>query len=38
MMEKMVRKDFLAIENLELLIVDDQIDRLLGKMKNFPLS
>ncbi|RZP04953.1 MAG: TIGR00730 family Rossman fold protein [Flavobacteriales bacterium] len=35
MMEKMVRKDFLAIENLELLIVDDQIDRLLGKMKNF---
>jgi uncharacterized protein (TIGR00730 family) len=35
MLEKMVRKGFLAIDNLELLIVDDQIDCLLTKMKNF---
>ena len=31
----MVKKGFLAIDNFELLIVDDQIDRLLEKMKNF---
>ncbi len=35
MLEKMVKKGFLAIDNFELLIVDDQIDRLLEKMKNF---
>ena len=35
MLEKMVRKGFLAIDNLELLIVDDKIDCLLEKMKNF---
>lgn len=35
MLEKMVKKGFLSMENLELLIVDDQIDSLLNKMKNF---
>ena len=35
MMEKMVKKGFLAIDNLQLLIIDDQIDCLLEKMKNF---
>jgi len=35
MIEKMVKKGFLTMQNLELLIVDDQIDRLLEKMKNF---
>ena len=31
----MVKKGFLAIDNLQLLIVDDKIDSLLEKMKNF---
>lgn len=35
MLEKMVKKGFLSIDNLGLLIVDDQIDHLLEKMKNF---
>ncbi|MFT4801144.1 MAG: hypothetical protein ACI93N_000910 [Flavobacteriaceae bacterium] len=35
MLEKMVKKGFLSMDNLELLIVDDQIDNLLKKMKNF---
>tara|TARA_R110000787_G_scaffold286385_1_gene404547 strand:+ start:22558 stop:23148 length:591 start_codon:yes stop_codon:yes gene_type:complete len=35
MLEKMVKKGFLSMDNLELLIVDDQIDNLLEKMKNF---
>ena len=35
MMETMVKKGFLAIDNLQLLIVDDKIDCLLEKMKNF---
>ena len=35
MMEKIVKKGFLAIDNLQLLIVDDKIDSLLEKMKNF---
>ena len=35
MLEKMVRKGFLSMDNLELLIVDDNIDSLLQKMKNF---
>ena len=32
---KWLKKGFLAIDNFQLLIVDDQIDRLLEKMKNF---
>ena len=35
MIEKMVKKGFLTMQNLELLIVDDQIDRFFEKMKNF---
>ena len=35
MLEKMVKKGFLSMDNLEILIVDDQIDNLLEKMKNF---
>ncbi len=35
MLEKMVKKGFLKIDNLELLLVDDDIDSLLQKMKNF---
>ncbi|MGY8933760.1 MAG: LOG family protein [Flavobacteriales bacterium] len=35
MLEKMVKKGFLSMDNLGLLIVDDQIDHLLKKMKNF---
>ncbi len=35
MLEKMVKKGFLSMDNLELLIVDDQIDNLIEKMKNF---
>ena len=35
MLEKMVKKGFLSMENFELLIVDDQIDNLLLKMTNF---
>ena len=35
MLEKMVKKGFLSMENFELLIVDEQIDNLLIKMKNF---
>lgn len=33
MLDKMVQKGFPNIENYELLIVDDQIDVLLSKMK-----
>ena len=35
MLEKMVKKGFLSMENFELLIVDDQIDNLLLKMSSF---
>lgn len=35
MLEKMVKKGFLSMENFELLIVDDQIDNLLIKMRSF---
>lgn len=35
MLEKMVTKGFLKMDNLELLLVDDNIDSLLQKMKNF---
>ena len=35
MLEKMVKKGFLTMDNLELLLVDDNIDSLLQKMKNF---
>lgn len=35
MLEKMVKKGFLSMENFELLIVDNDIDVLLKKMKNF---
>ncbi|MCK5401166.1 MAG: TIGR00730 family Rossman fold protein [Flavobacteriaceae bacterium] len=35
MIETMAAKGFLKIENLNLLIVDDDIDLLLGKMKAF---
>jgi len=35
MLEKMVTKGFLKMDNLELLLVDDDIDSLLQKMKNF---
>ncbi len=35
MLEKMVKKGFLSMENFELLIVDDTIDSLLHKMKKF---
>ena len=35
LLENMVRKGFLSIKNFELLLVDDDIDSLLAKMKNF---
>lgn len=35
MLEKMVKKGFLKMDNLELLLVDDDIDSLLNKMENF---
>ena len=35
MLETMVTKGFLKMSNLELLIVDDNIDGLLNKMRNF---
>jgi len=35
MLETMVAKGFLKMSNLELLIVDDNIDSLLDKMRNF---
>ncbi|MDY8138277.1 TIGR00730 family Rossman fold protein [Aquimarina sp. 2201CG5-10] len=35
MLENMVRRGFLKMENYELLLVDDDIDRLLMKMKEF---
>ncbi len=35
LLENMVRRGFLKMENYELLLVDDDIDRLLEKMKNF---
>lgn len=35
MLENMVRRGFLKMENYELLIVDSDIDQLLEKMRNF---
>ncbi|MEW7290443.1 LOG family protein [Aquimarina sp. 2304DJ70-9] len=35
LLENMVRRGFLKMENYELLLVDDDIDRLLEKMKTF---
>lgn len=35
MLETMVKKGFLKIANYEMLLVDDDIDRLLEKMKNY---
>ena len=35
LLENMVRKGFLSLENYELLLVDDNINSLLQKMKNF---
>ncbi len=35
LLENMVRRGFLKMENYELLLVDDDIDRLLEKMKAF---
>ncbi|WP_271783109.1 TIGR00730 family Rossman fold protein [Aquimarina algiphila] len=35
LLENMVRRGFLKMENYELLIVEDDIDRLLDKMRNF---
>jgi len=35
MLENMVRKGFLTMDNFELLIVDDNMDSLLNKMRNF---
>ncbi len=35
LLENMVRKGFLTMDNFELLLVDDNIDSLLNKMKNF---
>ena len=35
MLETMVSKGFLKMQNLELLIVDDSIESLLNKMRNF---
>lgn len=35
LLENMVRKGFLTMDNFELLIVDDNIDSLLYKMNNF---
>jgi uncharacterized protein (TIGR00730 family) len=35
LLENMVRKGFLSMENYELLLIDDDIDRLIQKMKDF---
>jgi uncharacterized protein (TIGR00730 family) len=35
MIKTMIAKGFLKIENLDLIIIDDEIDSLLSKMKNF---
>ena len=35
LLENMVRKGFLSMENYELLIVDNQVDSLLDKMQHF---
>lgn len=35
MLEKMVKKGFLSMDNFKLLLVDENIDSLLEKMKNF---
>ncbi len=35
LLENMVRKGFLSMDNFELLLVDNKIDSLLDKMKNF---
>ncbi|EZH72053.1 LOG family protein YvdD [Aquimarina atlantica] len=35
LLENMVRRGFLKMENYELLLVDDDIDRLLNKMRTF---
>jgi uncharacterized protein (TIGR00730 family) len=35
LLENMVRKGFLSMDNFELLLVDNKIDSLLEKMKNF---
>lgn len=35
MLETMVSKGFLKLDNLELLIVDNNVDRLIDKMRNF---
>ncbi len=35
LLENMVRKGFLSMDNFELLLVDHNIDSLLNKMKNF---
>ncbi|MBG6132080.1 uncharacterized protein (TIGR00730 family) [Aquimarina sp. EL_43] len=35
LLENMVKRGFLKMENYELLLVDDDIDRLLGKMRAF---
>ena len=35
MLEKMVKKGFLSIDNFQLLLVDENIDALLEKMQNF---
>lgn len=35
MLENMVRRGFLYMENYELLLVDDNVDRLLTKMENY---
>ncbi|MCF6308002.1 MAG: TIGR00730 family Rossman fold protein [Flavobacteriaceae bacterium] len=35
MLEKMVKKGFLSMDNFKLLLVDENIDSLIEKMKNF---
>jgi uncharacterized protein (TIGR00730 family) len=35
LLENMVRKGFLSMENYEMLLVDDDIDRLIEKMRDF---
>ena len=35
LLENMVRKGFLSMENYEMLLVDDDIDQLIQKMKDF---
>ena len=35
MMEEMVRRGFLRMDNFEMVIIDDDIDRLIDKMYNF---